>query len=347
MTQRKVLIAMSGGVDSSAAACIMQEKGFDCIGVTMRLHDPLDDAADARAVAKKLNIPFFHLDCSTQFQELVMDPFVQSYEDGFTPNPCIRCNRYLKFGLLLDKALEMGCDYIVTGHYCRIEQAASGRYLLYKADDPSKDQSYFLYSLTQHQLAHTLFPLADLSKEQARSIAQDNGLLNARKRDSQDICFVPDGDYFQFMRQYTGKKYTSGSFLDENGNIVGRHQNAVAYTRGQRKGLGLAMGRPVYVLRKDMAHNTVTVGDNQQLFSTTLLANDWNFIPFDALTAPMRVMAKARSRMQEQPATVYPEENGLCRVVFDQPQRAITTGQAVVLYDGDMVIGGGTIMEVP
>lgn len=346
MVPSKVLIAMSGGVDSSAAACIMRQAGFDCIGATMRLHDPNDSAADAQAVAEKLNMPFLLLDCCDRFREMVMSPFVRSYEDGITPNPCIRCNRYLKFGLLLDQALAMGCDYIVTGHYCRIRQDDSGRFLLLKAVDPGKDQSYFLYTLTQHQLSHIRFPLADLSKEQARAIAQEHGLLNARKRDSQDICFIPNGDYFQFMRQYTKKKYPDGRFLDTNGNVVGKSQNAVAYTRGQRKGLGLAMGKPVYVLSKDMQDNHIVVGDNEALFSTSLLADDWNFIPFDTLTQPIRCKAKARSRMTEQAATVYPEANGLCRVVFDEPQRAITTGQAVVLYDGDLVLGGGTITEV-
>lgn len=344
--QTKVMIAMSGGVDSSAAACLMQREGYACIGATLRLHDPLDSANDARAVAEKLNMPFQHLDATEEFRKLVMDHFVRSYEAGLTPNPCVECNRHLKFGLLLEKALEMDCQYIVTGHYCRIRQGENGRFLLYKASDPAKDQSYFLYSLTQHQLSHTLFPLADLSKEQVRTIAEEQGLLNAHKRDSQDICFIPDGDYFRFMQEFTQKNYPAGNFLDTDGNIVGQHHNAAAYTRGQRKGLGLAMGQPVYVLSKDMENNTVTVGENEKLFSTTLRANDWNFIPFDSLTTPLRVMAKARSRMIEQPATIYPEENGFARVVFDVPQRAITTGQAVVLYDGDMVIGGGTITEV-
>lgn len=346
MAQQKVLIAMSGGVDSSVAACLMQQAGFECIGAMMRLHDPADNAADARAVAEKLDMPFRLLDCSDAFRRQVMDHFVACYEQGLTPNPCVECNRRLKFGVLLEQTLALGCEYIVTGHYCRIQQQDNGRFLLYKATDPAKDQSYFLYSLTQHQLRHTRFPLGDMTKEQARAIAEENGLINARKRDSQDICFIPSGDYFQFMKEYTQKDYPQGKFLDIHGQCVGSSQNAVAYTRGQRKGLGLAMGKPVYVLDKDMQSNTVTVGEDTRLYSTTLRAKDWNFIPFDTLTAPLRCMAKARSRMTEQPATVYPEENGYCRVVFDQPQRAITTGQAVVLYDGDLVIGGGTIQEV-
>lgn len=345
MEQPKALIAMSGGVDSSVAACLMQQEGYQCIGAMMRLHDPSGSVDDARAVANKLGIPFYLLDHTQAFRQLVIDHFVDSYEQGLTPNPCIQCNRCLKFGKLLDDALAMGCDCIVTGHYCRIEEK-QGRYLLFKASDPYKDQSYFLYSLSQHQLRHTRFPLGNMTKEQARTIAEEMGLVNAQKRDSQDICFVPNGDYFQFMKEYTGKTYPRGVFLDECGSPVGTHENAVSYTRGQRKGLGLAMGKPVYVLSKDMQHNTVTVGNNEALFSTTLRANDWNFIPFDTLSAPLRCKAKARSRMTEQSATIYPDENGFCRVVFDEPQRAITTGQAVVLYDGDMVIGGGTIQEV-
>ncbi len=343
---QKAMIAMSGGVDSSVAAYLTLQEGFACIGATMRLlAHTASDAEDAQAVADRLGMPFHVLDFSEDFRREVMEDFVRCYEAGLTPNPCVVCNRRLKFGALLDAALEMGCDYIVTGHYAMIEEKA-GRYLLKKAADNAKDQSYFLYGLTQQQLKHIRFPLGGLTKEQARQVAEEQGFINARKRDSQDICFIPDGDYFAFLKAFTHKDYPAGNFLDAEGNVVGRHQNAVAYTRGQRKGLGLAMGKPVYVTGKDMKQNTVTVGSNESLFSTSLLANDWIFGPFDTLTAPIRCMAKARSRMAEQPATVYPEENGICRVVFDEPQRAITTGQAVVLYDGDTVIGGGTITEV-
>lgn len=342
----KAMIAMSGGVDSSVAAFLTQQEGFDCVGATMQLlPGNAGDAADARAVAQRLNMPFHMLDFTESFRREVMDAFVHCYEAGLTPNPCVVCNRRLKFGALLDAALSMGCAYVVTGHYARIEERA-GRYLLKKAADSAKDQSYFLYSLTQQQLKAVRFPLGALTKEQARQVAEAQGFVNARKRDSQDICFIPGGDYYEFMKEFTGKNYPSGNFLDTDGKVVGRHQGAVAYTRGQRKGLGLAMGRPVYVIGKDMTQNTVTVGDNEALFSTSLLADDWVFGPFDALAEPIRCMAKARSRMTEQPATVYPEENGLCRVVFDEPQRAITTGQAVVLYDGDTVLGGGTITAV-
>ena len=342
----KALIGMSGGVDSSVAVHLTMQAGFDCIGGTMMLHDSTPEAAlDAAAVAERMGIPFRVFDLSSLFREKVMDAFVSCYEQGLTPNPCVICNRYLKFGAFLDIAREMGCDYVVTGHYSRIEER-DGRFLLKKAADEAKDQTYFLYTLTQEQLKHILFPLGSLTKTEARAIAEALGLLNAKKRDSQDICFIPDGDYMAFMERHANKTYEGGNYLDLQGNVVGQHRGAVAYTLGQRKGLGLAMGAPVYVCGKDMAANTVTVGPNEALFHSALRANDWNWIAIPELTAPIQVMAKARSRMREEPATVYPEENGFARVEFDEPQRAITPGQAVVLYDGDIVIGGGTITEV-
>ena len=345
MTQH-AMIAMSGGVDSSVAAWLTQQAGFSCVGATMRLLETESgDTSDARAVAQRLGMDFHELNMTQQFRQAVMEDFVRCYEAGLTPNPCVVCNRKLKFGALLEAALELGCHYIVTGHYARIAEE-NGRFLLKKAADATKDQSYFLYALTQEQMRHIRFPLGELTKEEARKIAEEQGFLNARKKDSQDICFIPDGDYFAFLKRFTGKDYAAGDFLDSCGKVVGKHCGAVAYTRGQRKGLGLAMGHPVYVLGKDMAKNTVTVGENEELLSTSLLSDNWNFFPFDTLTAPLRCQAKARSRMIEQPATVYPEENGICRVVFDEPQRALTTGQAVVLYDGDTVLGGGTITSI-
>ena len=343
------LIAMSGGVDSSVAAWLAIREGFRCVGATMELFpkEGSSDAADAQAVAARLGIPFHLIDARDPFRRQVMDRFVCCYEAGLTPNPCYDCNKALKFGFLLDKAMELGCDTVVTGHYARIQQdPETGRYLLCKAADESKDQSYFLAGLNQRQLSHTRFPLGELTKAQAREIAESQGFVNARKRDSQDICFVPDGDYMAFLERHTGKTYPQGNFLDLNGKSVGVHRGAVAYTLGQRKGLGLAMGAPVYVCGKDMAANTVTVGPNEALFHKALRADNWNWMPFPALTEPLRVKAKARSRMTEQPATVYPEESGFARVEFDEPQRAITPGQAVVLYDGDTVIGGGVITEV-
>lgn len=342
----KALIGMSGGVDSSVAVYLTMQAGYECIGGTMLLHGNTEAALqDAKAVAHRLGIPFHVFDLSQKFRDTVISDFIGCYERGLTPNPCIVCNRHLKFGAFLDIAREMGCDHVVTGHYARITEE-NGRFLLKKARDEAKDQTYFLYTLTQEQLAHTLFPLGSLTKSEARELAQAQGFINAKKQDSQDICFVPDGDYLAFMEGYTGKRYEGGNYLDLAGNVVGKHKGAVGYTLGQRKGLGIAMGAPVYVCAKDMEANTVTVGPNEALFHSALRAGDWNWIAIAELTEPIRVMAKARSRMTEQPATVYPEENGCARVVFDTPQRAITPGQAVVLYDGDTVVGGGTITEV-
>ena len=346
----KALIAMSGGVDSSVAAYLMQQAGFDCVGTTMRLWEQSqteESLTDAQKVAERLGIPFQVMDATGQFREKVVDSFIRTYEQGHTPNPCITCNRCIKFDVLLQQALDMGCQFMVTGHYAKIRQdAATGRFLLYKAADPAKDQTYFLACLNQHQLSHTKLPLGELTKEQVRAIAEDQGFLNARKRDSQDICFIPDGDFVSFIKNYTGKHYPAGDFLDLNGNVVGKHQGAFAYTLGQRKGLGIALGEPAYVCAKDMTNNTVTVGPNEALFAKALRAENWNWLPFPHLTEPIRVTAKARYRHAEQPATVYPEENGFARVEFDEPQRAMTPGQAVVVYNGDMVVGSGTITEI-
>lgn len=352
MSEKKALIAMSGGVDSSVAAYLVQQLGYDCIGGTMRMCDepllgqaPTDPAVDAQKVAERLGIPFYAFDAFEDFKNLVAEPFISSYEAGDTPNPCIWCNRYMKFGLLLDKAAELGCDKIVTGHYARIREE-KGRYLLQKAMDAQKDQTYFLACLNQKQLSRILLPLGELTKAQVREIAEAQGFLNARKKDSQDICFIPDGDYKAFMERYTGKRYPAGDYLDRDGKVIGQHTGAVGYTLGQRKGLGIALGQPAYVCGKDMEKNTVTLGTNEDLFKKVLRATDWNWMPFEKLEAPMRVLAKVRYRHTAQPATVYPEENGTARVEFDEPQRAITTGQAVVLYDGDTVVGGGTITEI-
>lgn len=355
MAQKKAFIAMSGGVDSSVAAYLARQAGFSCIGGTMLLHESSQEAAlsipknveDAMNVANRLEIPFYVFDFKAAFRRSVIEEFVRAYENGITPNPCIICNQRIKFGLLLDRALELGCDYVVTGHYACIKyDTQSGRWILQKAVDTSKDQSYFLYGLTQEQLSHIQFPLGSLTKAHAREIAEAQGLSTAKKKDSQDICFIPGGDYLDFMERYTGHSYPCGSFLDLQGNVVGTHKGAVGYTLGQRKGLGLAMGEPVYVCSKDMQCNTVTVGPNDALMHRVLRANDWFWHTVAQLNEPLRVYAKTRSRMSEQPATVYPEENGFVRVVFDEPQRAITPGQAVVLYDGELLVGGGTITEV-
>lgn len=354
MELKKAMIAMSGGVDSSVAAYLAKQEGYLCIGATARMCDQalLGDAyqeqyiADAQAIAQRLDMKFYTFDAAEDFKQEVVGDFISCYEQGLTPNPCILCNRRIKFSYLLDKALALGCQQLVTGHYAKIRRDdTTGRYLLYKAADEAKDQSYFLACLDQHQLRHAHFPLGEYTKEQIRQIAEKQKFLTAKKKDSQDICFIPDGDYMAFIRRYTGKAYAAGDFLDLQGNIVGKHSGAIGYTLGQRKGLRLAMGAPVYVCSKDMAANTVTVGPDAALYTNTLLATNWNWLPFPTLSEPMQVTAKARSRHIPQPATVYPMENGCAKVVFDAPQRAITPGQTVVLYQGDMVVGSGTITD--
>ena len=354
----QAMIAMSGGVDSSVAAYLMQQAGYDCMGVTMKLYEnedagvprghtccALDDVEDARRVAYALGMPYYVFNYKDAFREQVMARFAAAYQRGATPNPCLDCNRYLKFGLLETRARALGCEVLATGHYARIEQLPDGRYTLRKAVDASKDQSYVLAWLTQEQLAHTRFPLGGLHKTEAREIAEAHGFCNAHKHDSQDICFVPDGDYARFMEQFTGKHYPAGDFLDQSGKVVGTHSGAVRYTLGQRKGLGLALGAPVYVCGKDMQANTVTVGPESELFDRIVYAEDVNWIAIPALTGPLRVTARTRYHQVEQAATVYPAECGF-RLEFDQPQRAPTPGQAVVLYQGDTVLGGGTITRV-
>ena len=354
---KKAVIAMSGGVDSSVAAYLMLERGFDCVGATMKLFDnddagvsrehsccSLEDVEDARRVAWALHIPHHVFNFSDSFKEKVIDRFVAAYETGATPNPCIDCNRYLKFDRLYRRARELERDYVVTGHYARIEQdEATGRWLLKKAADPTKDQSYVLYSLTQEQLAHTLFPLGDYQKSQVREIAAQQGFVNANKHDSQDICFVPDGDYAAFIQRYTGRSYPPGDFVDQAGNVLGRHGGIVRYTVGQRRGLGIAAPAPLYVLGVNPADNTVTLGDNASLFTRALTARDINLISVPGIHRPMHLKAKIRYRQTEQWATVTQTDEDTLEVLFDEPQRAITKGQAVVLYDGDTVVGGGTI----
>ena len=355
MTKPKALVAMSGGVDSSVAALFMQQAGYECIGATMHLfHNDtvgmapekaccsLEDAEDARSVAHRLGMPHYVFNFTQEFRTQVIDRFISAYEHGATPNPCIDCNRYLKFERFYRRALELGCDCVVTGHYARIEEE-NGRFLLKKALDPSKDQSYVLYAMTQDQLAHTRFPLGAYSKEQIRQIAADHGFLNAKKHDSQDICFVPDGDYAQVIESYTGKTYPPGNFTDREGHVLGQHRGMIRYTIGQRKGLGLALPEPMYVCEKRMADNTVVLGRNADLFTRDLDADDCNWIAWDVPPETFRVKARVRYQQREQWATVTPTGENTFHLTFDEPQRAITLGQAVVLYDGDTVVGGGTI----
>lgn len=345
----KVLVGMSGGVDSSVAAYLALRSGYDVLGATLGLctglpNVPPINTEDAQAIAQKLNIPFFFVDMSSEFRSSVVDPFIAQYECGLTPNPCYLCNCLIKFDRMLEYAKTQGCDYVITGHYAKIEKdPQTGRFLLRKAKDTSKDQSYFLAGLNQYQLSHILLPLGELSKNQVREIAERQGFINAKRKDSQDICFIPDGDYVRFIKQYRNKEYPGGTFLDEEGNILGAHCGAIQYTIGQRKGLHLAVGTPVYVCKKNMDDNTVTVGPNSALFHCKLEADCWNWLPFDTLTEPIRVEAKIRYRHTAQPATVYPGSSGSATVVFDEAQRAITPGQAVVLYCEDTVIGSGII----
>ena len=356
----KIAVAMSGGVDSSAAAWLLQQAGHELVGVTMQLFDPAGpaaqgvqsappsaDAQDAKAVACQLGFPHHMFNFSCQFHAQVMARFVHAYEQGQTPNPCIDCNHHIKFGSLVQCARELGCDKVATGHYVRLEQnSATGRYLLRKAAHPEKDQSYVLYKLTQQQLASSLFPLGELTKQQVRAVAAEQGLLSARKRESQDICFVPDGDYAAFIRQFTGQSYPPGPFLDEAGHVLGTHNGIVGYTVGQRRGLCVSSnhGR-LYVKELRPGENAVILSENQSLFSRVLLADKVNWIPFQQLSAPLHLRAKVRYRMAEQPCTVEQIGADTVRVTFEQPQRAITPGQAVVFYDGDMVVGGGTIQK--
>ena len=354
---KKALIAMSGGVDSSVAAFLIKQQGLDATGVTMKLYDNEDigiarentccsddDIADARAVCARLSIPYYVFNFRDDFNTEVIDRFIKAYENGSTPNPCIDCNRYIKFERLMRRMAELNMDYVVTGHYARIEyDEERKRYLLKKALDDKKDQSYVLYSLTQEQLSHTLFPLGSLNKDEVRKIAEENGFVNAKKHDSQDICFVPDGKYAEFIEGYTGKKYECGDFVDRDGKRLGEHKGIIRYTIGQRKGLGLALPAPMYVLEKDLDNNKVVLGFNDDLFTKELYAEDINFISIKEINEPIRVSAKVRYNQKEQPATVERDGDRL-HIVFDEPQRAICKGQAVVLYDGDIVVGGGKIM---
>lgn len=344
---KKALSAMSGGVDSSVAAYLMKQSGYDCVGTTMKLFDK-SDAADAEGIAKSLDMSFSVVDFSEKFKEYVIDQFIYSYENGITPNPCIVCNRHLKFDELFQYTMSLGYDFIATGHYVRIRlNENTGRYELLKAVDLSKDQSYVLYSLTQQQLSHAVFPLGSLSKSEVRSIAMKQGFSNAGKKESQDICFVPDGRYTDFIEDYTGKKYPEGNFIDTEGNVLGKHKGIIYYTVGQRKGLGLSFSQPMYVSKVDPISNTVTLAGNEALFSRTLTAHKINLISVEEISAPMRVTAKVRYSHKEQWATLTQPDKDTLFVEFDEPQRAITKGQSVVLYDGKIVVGGGIICETP
>lgn len=352
---KKVMIAMSGGVDSSVAAYLAKQAGYACAGATMKLFSPptdeaessccsLDDAEDAKAVACRLQMPHYVFNFTAEFKSAVMDKFAAAYAQGQTPNPCIDCNRRLKFARLWQRAQELGYDYIATGHYARIEyNETSGRWLLKQAADAAKDQSYVLFSLSQQQLAHTLLPLGGLTKAQVRQTAAEQGFINAHKRESQDICFVPGGDYAQFICRHTGQNYPAGDFIDKQGRVIGRHKGIIYYTIGQRHGLGIALGRPAYVCAVDPAANTVQLGFAEDMYTSRLRLSEINLIALEEIKEPQYFTVKIGYRRQPQPALVRQTAADALEIEFVRPQRAAAPGQAAVIYAGDTVIGGGII----
>ena len=355
---KRVMIGMSGGVDSSVAAYLLKKQGYDVIGVTMKLWDDNDDdlieneggccslsaVEDARQVADRIGIPFYVLNFREVFEKKVIEPFIDEYLNGRTPNPCIACNKHIKFDDFYKKARQIGCDYVATGHYAKIEKdEKTGRYSLKKSITDKKDQTYALYNLTQEQLEHTLLPIGDYEKDEVRKIAKEMGMDVHNKPDSQEICFVKDNDYANYVKKHSKKRIDGGYFVDTKGNVLGKHTGIINYTIGQRKGLGIAFGKPMFVVDIDPIRNTVILGDNEDIFSKTLIAKDVNFISIDKIEEPIKVQAKIRYSAKPSPATVYKEDENTIKIVFDEPQRAITKGQSVVMYDGDVVVGGGII----
>ena len=352
MNKKKVTVAMSGGIDSAVAALLVKQQGYEVIGATMKLCDKIladgTDAAkadidDAKKICDTLGVSHKVYDLSGEFGSIVIKDFIDTYMCGGTPNPCIVCNKNLKFGKLLDIEIASGADYIATGHYANIVENENGRFLLKKAADPKKDQTYMLWSLTQEQLSHTLFPLGNLTKPEIREIGAQNGFVNAHKSDSQDICFIPDGDYAAYIEKALGNKYPEGNYVDEDGNILGKHKGMIHYTIGQRKGLGISMNKHIFVTKKDAENNTVTLADEDRLFKSKVIIRNINLIPFDKIEGKIRVEAKIRYSQSQSPA--YAEQTGDDEITltFDTPQRAPAKGQSAVMYDGDVVIGGGII----
>ena len=358
MGKKTVVVGLSGGVDSSVAAYLLKEQGYDVIGVTMQIWQEEDSCTveenggccglsaveDARRVAQKLDIPYYVMNFRKEFQEQVIDYFTREYLEGRTPNPCIACNRYVKWESLLKRSLEIGADYIATGHYARVEQLPNGRYAIRNSVTAKKDQTYALYNLTQEQLARTLMPVGAYTKDEIRKIAEEAGLLVAHKKDSQEICFVPDNDYARFIKNSTGKTIPKGNFVLADGKVIGEHQGIIHYTIGQRKGLNLSMGHPVFVTKIRPDSNEVVIGENEDLFVNTLICDRVNFMAMEGLDGEVRLKAKIRYNHPGAECVISPVEDGKVRVTFDQPQRAITPGQAVVFYQGEYVAGGGIIL---
>ena len=355
---KKVVVGMSGGVDSSVAAYLLKQQGYDVVGVTMQIwqdesHEEIENKGgccglsavdDARRVATMLDIPYYVINFKSEFKRDVIDYFVREYLAGRTPNPCIACNRYVKWESLLTRSIQIGADYIATGHYARICELPNGRYAIRNSVTAKKDQTYALYNLTQEQLKRTLMPIGDYTKEEVRKIAEDIGLMVAGKPDSMEICFVPDNDYASFIEKETGVTSVPGDFVDVDGNVIGKHRGVIHYTVGQRKGLGIALGKPAFVVAIRPEQNQVVIGEDRDVYTERLYANNLNFMAVDDISEPVHVKAKIRYSHEGAYCTVRKIDSDTIECIFDQPVRAVTPGQAVVLYDGEYVLGGGTII---